>query len=190
MTDRYGERRDTPLGEPAPTITSKARTARWYDRRQGHTDQGGVRTMVRLIPDSEPAPTISGESESRDKWVYVNGNQENAARRSSSAPAPTVHFGAALNDVRWVDERPATTVATDPRVFQPGGHHEPGEQSQNAVTVTVTEAAVLQSFPPDYPWQGSRTAKFTQIGNAVPPLMARAVIAALLASVSKGEVAA
>lgn len=146
MTDRHGERRDTPLGEPAPTITSKARTARWYDRRQGNTLPGGARQMVRLIPDTEPAPTMD------------NGN------------------------FRWVEDRPATTIAADPRVFQPGGHHEPGEQSANAVTVTVTEAAVLQSFPPDYPWQGSRTAKFTQIGNAVPPLMARAVIAALLAT--------
>lgn len=41
MNERHGDRRDTPETEPAPTITSKARTARWYDRRQGHTDQGG-----------------------------------------------------------------------------------------------------------------------------------------------------
>lgn len=41
MNERHGERPDTPETEPAPTITSKARTARWYDRRQGNTLPGG-----------------------------------------------------------------------------------------------------------------------------------------------------
>ena len=80
----------------------------------------------------------------------------------------------------WPERRPATVLAGDPRVFQPGGHHGKGEQSQNAVRVSIEEASILQSFPPDYPWQGSRSKRFQQIGNAVPPLMARAVLSALL----------
>lgn len=123
--------------------------------------------------------------------TYVNGNRPNAARRDQDEPAPTLHFGHALNSVEWAEERPATTVTGDPRVHPPGhkrnaedeaaGREYEGRAGENAVRVTVEEAATLQSFPPDYPWQGSRTKQFQQIGNAVPPLLARAVLTSLTA---------
>jgi DNA (cytosine-5)-methyltransferase 1 len=42
-------------------------------------------------------------------------------------------------------------------------------------TISVREAARLQSFPDSFVFYGSRSAQFKQIGNAVPPLLAMAI---------------
>ncbi|SJN36970.1 DNA-cytosine methyltransferase [Microbacterium esteraromaticum] len=43
--------------------------------------------------------------------------------------------------------------------------------------ITVEEAAAIQTFPNDVPWQGAQSARFRQIGNAVPPKLAYEVAA-------------
>ena len=50
-------------------------------------------------------------------------------------------------------------------------------------TLTVRECARLQTFPDDFVFIGSTARQFTQVGNAVPPVLAAQIAAAVAASV-------
>jgi len=153
--DGYRERDWRSTDEPSFVVTEKTRS--WTVRTATtRTDQWQLRSR-------------------RDSagWVAENGPRPN---RTVDEPAPTLTG----ETYRWPFERPATTIMGDPRVFQPGGHHTPGAQSENAIRITVAQALVLQSFRPDYPVHGTKTRQFEQIGNAIPPLLARRILENLI----------
>lgn len=117
------------------------------------------------------------------RWRFQSDNRPNTATRGLDEPAPTIlGNGQRGAHAQWVHDRPATTVNGDPRISRPGRHdpEESGSQQRDAIRVSLEEAAVLQTFPADYPWQGNKGQTFQQVGNAVPPLLAEAVLSALI----------
>ncbi|WP_020657269.1 DNA cytosine methyltransferase [Amycolatopsis benzoatilytica] len=122
--------------------------------RSNYTDGGDLATRTTRTPD-EPATTITSKV---GHWVMRNGSQDNACVRGIDEPAGTIFFGRAANAVEFLEY-----------------------DGQGRRRVSVAEAGVLQGFPVDYPWRGTKSAQYRQVGDAVPPPLAAAILAPLLA---------
>lgn len=156
-----------PLASPAPTHADPATLA-----------QGGL-FGPRLLPWVSMAKALDI---CEDNPPHLPGSR----RYYRGRPAPTLcsrdHYGITLRKSVMGEIIEGRRPAHNPR------------QSVNDVLfmmtsrrrLTIAECARLQDFPPDHPFQGTTPAQYRQVGNAVPPTLARVVAEAVIAA-DRGE---
>ncbi|MEV4735542.1 MULTISPECIES: DNA cytosine methyltransferase [unclassified Microbacterium] len=146
----------------------------------------------------EPAFTIRASAGGQEPGGFVFESAEGMARKMRPEEAATLQSYPA-----WAFDRPATTVAGDSRMWAPGHKVNAadiarlGEESarekygdragSGSYRMEVAEAATLQTYPEPFPFQGSKGKQFLQIGNAVPPLLAYAILSALVAPTERSR---
>jgi len=141
------------VGRPVPTHS------RYHSRTPDKLDPG----VQKWVSIADALPYVSG-------YFRTDDQDRASARPVANAPAATIkggNGGGSCLEVGFVKE-------PGHRVSASSAARKGGPQGRRA---TIREVGLLQAFPADYPWQGSKTAQYRQVGDAVPPLLAAHVLA-------------
>lgn len=132
-----------------------------------------------------------GDGKSGGQWTLID-RRDHGTERNADEPAPTITASLDNGDKRWTvnthtDQRPDGTTQERPLdapaptlTGKSGGQWTMAlEDDTPTIRLTTEQAAALQTFPPAYRFAGTKTAVFQQIGNAVPPTLARHILTAV-----------
>lgn len=163
------------LLEKRNTTGEKGRYDKWYRGRMGsHTVLTSHSSRTHLASDLDRYLFCSAYAEAHgiparieDFPRYLYPNHKNV---QSIKPGEEMKFSDRFRVQLW--DKPSTTITSH---IAKDGHYYIHPDPVQCRSLTVREAARLQTFPDDYLFEGNRTSQYTQVGNAVPPLLAQQI---------------
>jgi DNA (cytosine-5)-methyltransferase 1 len=146
---------------------NKSALAKWYEDSRlkvwlNHETRGHMTSDLRRYVYAAAFAEAFGHSPKGHEEFKLKGLRPNHANWESGAFSDRFRV--------QLKEEPATTVTSH---ISKDGHYFIHPDPSQCRSLTVREAARLQTFPDNYFFQGNRTQQFHQVGNAVPPLLAK-----------------
>lgn len=159
-------------GENLPLISANSKRSRWAeqlrDRRQksiiNHSSRSHMESDLRRYVYCAIIASVTGQSPKGHKQFNLPGLAPDHANWKSGKFSD--RFRVQLQD------RPSTTITSH---ISKDGHYFIHPDWRQCRSLTVREAARLQTFPDNYYFVGGRTQQYHQVGNAVPPNLAKAI---------------
>jgi DNA (cytosine-5)-methyltransferase 1 len=176
--------RDAEPRRPAPSTAEEPPTVRAALGKLPAHGRDGNHSLCTAIVTPARNPVLR-----RSPYAGLLFNGKGRAL-NLDAPAPTLPATMGGNRTPIIDQRQLDGAAEENWVL---GYHRRlmagrgplGRVPKRLRRLTVEEAAALQTFPRSWELVGPQSSRFRQIGNAVPPLLARAVAEQLLADLSR-----
>lgn len=178
------------LKDSSPTVRAASRLAEGYGASNDDLLRWLERPDLRAIAQHETRGHMVSDL-GRYLFAAVFGAVQGYSPKAADFPLALSpdhrnwHSGV-FNDrfrVQLADEA-STTVTSH---ISKDGHYFIHPDPIQCRSLTVREAARLQTFPDDYLFLGNRTQQYVQVGNAVPPFLARHIAALLHAALTKAD---
>lgn len=173
---------------PEPTHSQDALL--WAQAKGGYWDEHELRHREPLGSPSRVKRMLKAGKPTTLRWATVRDAITDLPEPVEGEETPGVHNHVGIPGARLYPGHSGSPLDWPGKSIKagvhgcPGGEHILVREDGSFRYLTVRECARLQGFPDDWVFEGSRTEAMRQIGNAVPVLLGRRMLAAVGAELS------